>query len=816
MSGHRSHRQGRRQVAQLAFQREAARFLEGIGYASRDVVRDYRYTICAESGALEPRQVALVSFGGAQRNMRTACVTAFEAASEDAALTELKSLRFLAAPASIVAMNGTVSLYAVHSTKEPVVIDSLDRREWQSRLLPRTEYLSPQSLMAAKRGDRAGPFLDARLFAWAEDVTERTLSSLLESVYATLWASLPSNRRRAKAGQAATLQLLFRLLAVRVLEDRERVEVQEDVWRAIANAEEKLSLSDAHGLSDLSSQFPTNETAAALRGMRERFSFDSLTPETLAYAYENALVSKQARAELGIYYTPRAITRFVLDHLPLESIPQAKRAVLDPCCGSGSFLLAAHERLNAMLPSDWTPRQRHRYLAQRIAGMDVDPFARETARLALVLAGIDVGDGWQIREGDAMKPMPSDFARQPTVIVTNPPFREIKVAGTRREVAAEILGNLLRGLPMGGYVGIVVPQSVLESEAAASVRRELLNTCTLLEIATFPGSLFESNAETAVLLARREAGGSSRSTVVTIRECSGRDVAEFRRSRKFSTTYSVVADEWSADEKARFVASPFFDLWARLNDSCVPLDEVAHITNGLQVKPDDHDSVSSQAAPGLVPYVERVGATMAPFVFLADGEIAQPKFLRYGEQLHRQRAPENFEAAKVLISSNRNPAYTWRLVAASAPAGVYYSENFQGLRPKAGNIGPGALTAILNGHVANAWFHAHCRKRKIVLRILKRLPVPRLDALTSERLEKRVAALADLLKRIHERRAQTGHAPLFWSQDAEGERIEELMEEAALLLGEIDGVVLDAYGVSERDRLALVRYMGVDKRPSLF
>jgi hypothetical protein len=204
---------------------------------------------------------------------------------------------------------------------------------------------------------------------------------------------------------------------------------------------------------------------------------------------------------------------------------------------------------------------------------------------------------------------------------------------------------------------------------------------------------------------------------------------------------------------------------------------------------------------------------MAPFVFLADGDVRPPSYLRYGNQLDRARSPENFEDPKVLISSNRNPAYAWRLVAAVAPAGIYYSENFQGLRPRSDDISLPVLTALLNGHVANAWFYSHCRKRKIVLRILKRMPVPRFDPLQAEALADRVNRLSGLLHAIYRQRARASDSPLFWTQMDAGGQLEEKQAEATLLLGEIDSLVFDAYGVTERERLALMKYMSADKRP---
>lgn len=63
-----------------------------------------------------------------------------------------------------------------------------------------------------------------------------------------------------------------------------------------------------------------------------------------------------------------------------------------------------------------------------------------------------------------------------------------------------------------------------------------------------------------------------------------------------------------------------------------------------------------------------------------------------------------------------------------------------------------------------------------------------------------------------EKQAEDG---LFWTGESSG-RMESLRDEAAIVLGEIDAIVFDAYGVSETERSALVRWMGMDRRPTAF
>ena len=77
--------------------------------------------------------------------------------------------------------------------------------------------------------------------------------------------------------------------------------------------------------------------------------FSLITPDMLGDLYERALVANDRVGRSvdikGIHYTPLTITQHILRRIPIEEIPPSKRCILDPACGSGSFLMAATARL---------------------------------------------------------------------------------------------------------------------------------------------------------------------------------------------------------------------------------------------------------------------------------------------------------------------------------------------------------------------------------------------------------------------------------------------------------------------------------------
>ena len=784
---------------------QARPFLEEAGYDSDHLVPDYAFTSRSDDGSLVNHRADLVAFGGDPHTMRTACVSVVEPASTTSVADTVSKLRFLTAPLAIVGAGSSVDLWSIRRGLEPEPFLTSPRSTWREAFRGRLADLSPENIMEAKRGDIQLQFVDAELGSWAERVTGDALTKLLESLLAHAKKKLPAAYSTRPAAHKAIVRLVFNLFACRILEDLGVIDKATDPATSLHSANAKFSENiDTHIVN---SQYLSKALIREVHSiLRKRFAFASLTTDMLGHAYENALVSAKLRREHGIYYTPHSITRYILRQLPIESIPEGDRMLLDPCCGSGSFLRAGFERLASLLPDSWTPAQRHQYLRARIVGRDIDDFAREIASLSLVLADVHNRNGWKISGGDVSQITVAAVGRRPTIVVTNPPFKEIKEAGTRREFAADTLVSLIDLTAKDGLIGIVLPQSILESRAGAEARASVLDNCDILELSMFPGGVFYSHADSVVLLLRKRSariGKRERAAVVTVREVRNRDLPAFESKGIFTRTYSVDTADWVADSKNRFMVSPLSDTWKKLEASCGRLGRVADIRNGLQIKNKDVESVVDKKRTGDVPFVDRLNI-LRPFALLTTGGLRETRWLKYGDQLHRQRDRAIFDVAKVLVNSNRNPGSTWRLVAAAAEEGLFFSHNFHGVIPKPDSVvSIEQIVAVLNGPVANAWFDAHCRKRWVVRSTLGKLPFPTFDKPAASQVTDAVRALG---KAIISK----------WRHAEEGLFYDGLMDtpDTAFLLSEIDSLVYDAYGLSKVERRAIDRLMSHDRRPS--
>ncbi|MEK7650961.1 MAG: N-6 DNA methylase [Patescibacteria group bacterium] len=143
------------------------------------------------------------------------------------------------------------------------------------------------------------------------------------------------------------------------------------------------------------------------------YDFKAMPADVLGTVYENYLgyklsqskkgveVHKDAkkRKEQGIYYTPHFIVEYIVKNAlgpvlekcnTIEDLKKIK--VLDPACGSGSFLVQALELINEKYKKMGAPGNvftKIQILLENIYGVDLDEQAVEIARLNLLVGALN-------------------------------------------------------------------------------------------------------------------------------------------------------------------------------------------------------------------------------------------------------------------------------------------------------------------------------------------------------------------------------------------------------------------------------------------
>ncbi len=122
------------------------------------------------------------------------------------------------------------------------------------------------------------------------------------------------------------------------------------------------------------------------------YSFDVIPLEFISSVYEEFLTGDKRRAKA--YYTPSHLVDFVLDSVLPWNDDRYDLEILDPCCGSGIFLVKAFQRLihrwrRAHDGADPRVRDLKPILANNLWGVDRDPEAIRVACFSLYLAMAD-------------------------------------------------------------------------------------------------------------------------------------------------------------------------------------------------------------------------------------------------------------------------------------------------------------------------------------------------------------------------------------------------------------------------------------------
>jgi SAM-dependent methyltransferase len=151
---------------------------------------------------------------------------------------------------------------------------------------------------------------------------------------------------------------------------------------------------------------PLEAAARRLIGSLANYSLVTLdvdpeeTRDLLKKLYQN-LMPKKLRHALGEYYTPDWLAERVLNQLGYVGDP--RKRLLDPACGSGTFLVLAIKRIRASSEKKMLPRADvlENVLAN-IVGYDLNPLAVISARTNYLLA---LGDLLSHRKGDVHIPV---------------------------------------------------------------------------------------------------------------------------------------------------------------------------------------------------------------------------------------------------------------------------------------------------------------------------------------------------------------------------------------------------------------------------
>ena len=209
--------------------------------------------------------------------------------------------------------------------------------------------------------------------------------------------------------------------------------------------------------------------------------------------YEKILKDLQSAGNAGEYYTPRAVTQFMVDMVA----PKLGEKLLDPACGTGGFLVCSIENIRKKYVKNVKDEE---ILQKSIFGVEKKALPHLLCVTNMMLHEIDVPV--QISHDNTLSTPLRNYGPKDRVdvVVTNPPFGGMEEDGIEtnfpksfrtRETADLFLVLIMHRLKDGGRAAIVLPDGTLFGEGIKTrIKEKLLNECNLHTIIRLPNGVF--------------------------------------------------------------------------------------------------------------------------------------------------------------------------------------------------------------------------------------------------------------------------------------------------------------------------------------
>lgn len=291
-----------------------------------------------------------------------------------------------------------------------------------------------------------------------------------------------------------------------------------------------------------------------------RFNFAGVDSDIVGTVY-NTYVSRKEKKEKGQYYTPPEIVNYILDEVGYVSgtgIIGKNKRLIDPACGSGSFLVAATKRLVSAYKNNADQIDDPVTVLERVQanlfGFDLNPFACYLAEVNLLIQVLDLVklahekqqrpkiQRFHIYNVDALARPSGSYrfalfntliaeesdqvdqikSRSPNTpyangfafVVANPPYGA-SISSAYQEVLKADYADVFHGHPdtytfflkfgfellaKHGKLGFITPNTYLMGTKTAALRKELLNTGKIEQIVDLPQGIWQDATVDCVLL----------------------------------------------------------------------------------------------------------------------------------------------------------------------------------------------------------------------------------------------------------------------------------------------------------------------------
>lgn len=358
-------------------------------------------------------------------------------------------------------------------------------------------------------------FLPQSLPALSDLQPAYDLQSVLEDCHNYIYANEGLLREKA-------FRELVKVLSIKILDERlaprhgVRFGITADEYKAIRDGRASLFLERLNRLyealretyGDFFTDSALGLSAMTLAYIVQRLQYISLerTPADVKGEVFQAFITRYQRGDRGEFFTPYPVVELAVQMIA----PASNERIVDPACGSGSFLLHA-----ARYVSKQNELSINDYIESCLLGIEFNPEVAWIAQLRFALAG---AQGCQILCANALErglAMESEF----DIVLANPPFgsrgkiddpsilsryamgrRWVRQTTNEWRCTNELLSGqtpeilflelCIRLLRPEGRMAIVIPDGILQNSTTEYLRYWLRTQARLLAVVSLPQVTF--------------------------------------------------------------------------------------------------------------------------------------------------------------------------------------------------------------------------------------------------------------------------------------------------------------------------------------
>ncbi len=438
--------------------------------------------------------------------------------------------------------------------------------------------------------------------------------------------------------------------------------------------------------------------------------YDLPEDDNIAGAIYQSILIEGDKSRLGSYYTPD----YIVDNIT-ERLAEKNRLFMDPCCGTGQFLLSIAEKCDN---------------PENLYGIDIDPVAVNVAKINLILKFSDIDFYPNIYCMDSLMDLDESilftggkvFPRF-DIIATNPPWGYHFDRGEKNilkssydeirsgESFSYFIIRSMRMLKDNGRLCFVLPESFLNVKIHRDIREYVLNNCAVERI-EWGKRIFKNVFTSACIVDLKRSDKNNKQNILVVND--GREYSikqeRFKNNRDFTFDINICAIDENILNRV-------------YGKSGYTLKGNAEWALGI-VTGNNSLFLSKEQGKGMEPVI--TGKDISPF------NIGAPAlFIRFEKEKFQQCSPEHIYRSREklvykFISSRLNFALDEK---------GYVTLNSANIVIPGENLPPAkVIMALFNSELYQFIFQKKFSSVKVLKSHIEELPIPELSVKETETL----------------------------------------------------------------------------------